>query len=302
MLRPLNSTLIHSNATSETLARFRLVIYVVWLVNIIRTPLHLYSYLPTESFNSWGLYSLFEVVIEVSDTDFFLSSDFLYGFKFSLILLLLLCIFGIKPIKLITILTFLFLLFFDLLVKGHYGFTNHAQSALLFCTFIVTIFPSSNIFTIKFSKEEISADFRYKQALILCSVIILFAYSFIGTHRLVHDGIRVFTEGSILTHIILNSQNYSITGFQFAIGLLQNSFIQSLVISGYIVITIFEILAPLVLIYKPFRIVWLWVMIPFHLSTLFLMNIFFWENIILLTCLLTGIMYYKKKALNEGLL
>jgi hypothetical protein len=54
-----------------------------------------------------------------------------------------------------------------------------------------------------------------------------------------------------------------------------------LVVLGMTVMTVFEIGSPFALFSRWFRNVWLAVLVPFHFSTLFTMDIFFWENVIL---------------------
>src|SRR5690606_27023043 len=51
---------------------------------------------------------------------------------------------------------------------------------------------------------------------------------------------------------------------------------------GFVVTTLFEASAPLLLVSRVFRMVWLPCMAVFHVMTLFLMNILFWENLVLL--------------------
>jgi uncharacterized membrane protein len=59
--------------------------------------------------------------------------------------------------------------------------------------------------------------------------------------------------------------------------------------AGFVVVTVLEVLAPLCLFSRRFRLLWLGVMVPFHVATLFLMKIFFWQNLILLVLLLAGV-------------
>jgi hypothetical protein len=51
---------------------------------------------------------------------------------------------------------------------------------------------------------------------------------------------------------------------------------------GFLLVTVFEACSPLALLSATFRRSWLVVMLAFHLSTLVLMNIVFWENMLLL--------------------
>src|SRR4029453_979242 len=61
--------------------------------------------------------------------------------------------------------------------------------------------------------------------------------------------------------------------------------------AGFIVTTAFEILTPAILLGNTFRRLWIAIMIPFHISTLLTMNIFFWQNTVLILLLFTGLAY-----------
>jgi hypothetical protein len=50
---------------------------------------------------------------------------------------------------------------------------------------------------------------------------------------------------------------------------------------GYFVTTLFELDSAGVLFSRAFRLLWLVVIVSFHFVTLFAMNIFFWENLLL---------------------
>lgn len=53
-----------------------------------------------------------------------------------------------------------------------------------------------------------------------------------------------------------------------------------------------EVLAPLCVFSTAFRWAWLAVMIPFHVSTLVTMNIFFDQNLVLMALLLTPLPFW----------
>jgi hypothetical protein len=61
------------------------------------------------------------------------------------------------------------------------------------------------------------------------------------------------------------------------------------IITGFAVVTLFELLAPLCLVFRGFRYAWLLTIIPFHFLTLLTMKIFFWQNLLLICVLLVNI-------------
>jgi len=71
---------------------------------------------------------------------------------------------------------------------------------------------------------------------------------------------------------------------------------------GFVVVTLFEFLTPLCLLSRKFRYVWLIIIIPFHFLTWLLMNIFFWQNLLLMLVLFVDISsYMTPKTLRNGI-
>jgi hypothetical protein len=58
---------------------------------------------------------------------------------------------------------------------------------------------------------------------------------------------------------------------------------------GFVVTTMFELLAPLCLVLPRFRRVWIVVVVSFHLVNWFTLNLLFWEDALLVLLLVTDI-------------
>ncbi len=90
-------------------------------------------------------------------------------------------------------------------------------------------------------------------------------------------------------------------GFSYGLWILENPWIEGLFKAGFFLTTLAEVFSPLCLFSRRFRIFWLLLMIPFHFLTLFTMNIFFWENLLLLVVLFTGLPHlFTPPAVRNG--
>ena len=115
------------------------------------------------------------------------------------------------------------------------------------------------------------------------------AYSLIGINRFAMGGLAIFTGDALPINLALRTFEYREFGFEWSVLLLQYAPFVVLLKAGFFVVTLFEVLTPLALVWRRFRWAWLAVMVPFHLSTLVTMNIFFWENLILLAVVFTNL-------------
>jgi hypothetical protein len=111
------------------------------------------------------------------------------------------------------------------------------------------------------------------------------AYTFIGTHRLLHGGMEQFFNHAMNVHILVNTLNYSKYGLDLGLMVASSPALMILFKTGFFAITMFEVTSLFTLVNRPFRFIWMGVMIPFHLLSLFTMNIFFWETLILIIVL-----------------
>lgn len=98
----------------------------------------------------------------------------------------------------------------------------------------------------------------------------------------------MFTDGSIERWLAGRSQQYGPYDVDLGLAVMDSPTAGVLLVAGMLVVTVFEVLSLLTLRSARFRTMWLVVLVSFHVSTLLLMNIFFWENLVLLAVLFTG--------------
>jgi hypothetical protein len=110
---------------------------------------------------------------------------------------------------------------------------------------------------------------------------VVIPYTFIGVNRFLEGGWSVFAGDAIVRNIALTSQMYSQYGFTLLANVGEQPVLLAVLKAGFLLTTMFEALSPLILLSRVFLGAWLVVMAMFHVSTLFAMNIFFWENLLL---------------------
>jgi hypothetical protein len=116
----------------------------------------------------------------------------------------------------------------------------------------------------------------------IAALILVVPYTFIGVNRLVVGGVQVLIDDTILGYIHQSSTRYSYFGFSAFSNLIWAPAVAVLFKIGFIVTTCFETCSAGILLSNRFRTAWVATMVVFHFTTLFTMNIFFWENLILI--------------------
>jgi len=116
------------------------------------------------------------------------------------------------------------------------------------------------------------------------------AYAFVGTRRLVTTP-DIFIGDALPSWLIARSLEPSRYGFTLGLLVLEHPAMVAALKAGFIVTTAFEIFTAAILLNNTFRRLWIATMVPFHISTLLTMNIFFWQNTVMILLLFTGLAY-----------
>lgn len=274
--------MLYSNADENVLGFVRAFVFGIWFLAILFDPIQQLAELPIEIFEPVGLLSF----LPDGFWEIALTENFLLGLKITLLVLLLLASLGTKFFQPIATFVALLLTLEQGIIRG-FGFVNHKELAILYAVYILAIFPSADGFSLQKSKPKSQETYAF--AMFFITSVILLAYSIIAIHRVTNAGFEIFEGESIRFYIAKLTFTGSLYENKFGILVLINEFLNSLVNFGFVLTTVLEILSPLCLFYKKIRWFWLVVIGVFHFATLFLMNIFFWQNLLLLIVLLTEI-------------
>jgi len=282
--------MLHQKGSARALGLGRITVYGIWLVSVATAPVTLYGELPEELFRPVvGIFRLFPPELLHA----LLDAGFASVLKTALMVLCGLLVLGVRPFTPLALTTGVLLLVYDSLDKSFAGYVNHAQIGILQAALVLTLFPAADGLSVMGPPKRPAAPTRYAAPMLIVALLLSLPYSFIGTHRIIHNGLDIFTGDAIITQLAVRSLEYSPTGFDYGTLSLTFPLLGTFFRFGYLVTTLFEVLSPLALLYRRFRWAWLAVIVPFHLLTLFTMNIFFWENMLLILVFFTGLGYWR---------
>ncbi|TVQ78352.1 MAG: hypothetical protein EA369_07060 [Bradymonadales bacterium] len=260
-------------------------LFTIWTMILASNPVELFVEMPDVLFTP-------PLLLEMLPTDLLRDKFFVAMFRWLLLVSCIALAFNFVPFRGFALLSALGLLLFDAYMKSYGGFINHAQMGPLYCAMLYGIFFPSGT-EVNRSKHSVSfLKFSFG--------LLLLAYSFIGLRRFVWGGYEIFTGDSILVHFIQKSLMYGpwpeVAFGGLLVGLPGLPLIAKF---GYFFTTLFEVLSPFCLVSVRFAWIWLGVMLNFHVLTLFTMQIFFWENVILLVLMITPLSTWIGRVISH---
>ena len=155
-----------------------------------------------------------------------------------------------------------------------FGPAVHTDIALLLAVYALAGFAWADRFTP-------ARATRASYPLITIVAMLCLTYSLVGLNRAVAGGIDVFTGDTMETWTI----DASLRGYYFNTNIGWHvpewPWVVAMLRGGLPVITLFEITAPLCLAWPRYRLVFIPVMLSFHVLSLVFMNIFFFDDMFL---------------------
>lgn len=276
-------TWMHRGVRAEHLAVVRIVVFAVWFAIIAATSTGSFHLLPEELLDPRGFARLLPL-----EAVFW--TPWLAGVAKALTLLgCLACLLGVRPHGVVATATVSLIFLHDAVLKSLGGYSNHAQSGLLMVAALVAAFPAADALSVSGRRSADRSPWLYRTPLVASALLIALTYSFIGTRRLFVGGGEVFTDGSIERWAVGRTLEYSWYDLDVGLMVLDQRWLVPVLVGGMAVATVFEIVSPLVIRYRKLLPYWLAVIVPFHLATAVSMNILFWENLILILFLFTGL-------------
>jgi len=267
---------LHADAGPGALRLVRAVVFGMWAIIVADTPLHLLVEFPSWMFAPPGVLAL------LSDATWaaILDPTILTALRAALFAACLWAAFSPRPHRLPMLAVAVGLVFFHGFILAWGGFLNHARMGPLYVALLLALVDHRAVR----DRPELAGA-----ALLLMGLLVSLAYFLIGIHRFMVGGIEIFLNDALSNYMLLRTFEPGSYNFQLSYWLLQFNWLMPLLKAGFFVTTVAEVLSPLVLFHRRLRWGWLAVIVPFHFVTLFTMNIFFWENLVLIALLLTGL-------------
>ena len=280
----------------------RFVALAIWCVIIAATPYESYGLFPREMLSAFGAghvllwFPLLTAIVLATPT--LVAVKWLGVFTCAAA--------ALKPRwRVVTAVALGAVLLLDLLTKSIGGYVNHAQFApIMVVAVFVALRPRDCVSLPELlrwhkprpvgqpgsgphaseSREDASGE-SCEAALWLAALTVVLPYTYVAVNRLLTGGLAVFFSDAIIDYSRVACSNSPTLLCQTALEGTSNPIVAALLRTGFLATTLFEACSPLVLVATRFRTVWLCAMIAFHVGTLVFMNIFFWENVILLIAL-----------------
>ena len=284
--------ILHHDADATRLGVLRIAVFGWWFVLVARAPVDLYARLPPELWDARGLLGLLPVEVIVA------SPGALLAVKGTALVLCALCVLGVRPWVPIAGSTAVLVVLFDALAKGLGGYTNHAQAVLILVTALLVIFPAADAVSVRRTGPVDRDPLVHASAMVLAVLALTTSYTFIGVRRLVTGGSEVFTGDSLQIWLVGLSQLHGPVDFDLGLRVLDHRWLLTVLGIGFLVVTVAEVVSPLVLRWDVVRRTWLAVMVGFHLGSVVTMRIVFAEHLLLMVVLLTA--WWSPAPAGEG--
>ncbi len=278
--------MIHDTTTSRGAGFVRSWIFSIWVLYVAGNMTHAMAVFPRSQFQPVGLLR----ILPDSFYDVLLTSAGLRTLDLVLIAGLAACALGVRPWRLVAIPTVLLLTLQQGIPRGLFDYMNHNELSALYATYVFAMFPATgfSVFGSARTKAESSADdVTSRFLMVLATSVFVVPYSLIALRRLGWSDWSIWSSDLLPSYIA----QYSFGDSWYGVGavgqtVLGSPWILRALTISFPIVTVLELLAPLCLLHRRFRYVWVVVVAGFHISTLLLMDIFFWQSLMLLPVLL----------------
>ena len=278
--------MILSAGTSHTVAVLRVTCFAIWLGSLVEAPLPRLAELPADIHQAIGVLTL----VPAPMMHALLRPTGSWILQALLVLGVCAVMLGVRPHRLIALPTAVLLMVADGIGKGYGGSLSHAQFAPLYLAVLLALLPSSDVLSVCGRSATRRSPRFWAFAAFALALVISIPYSLVGARRIA-TGIDVFYGDHMTVWLATRSLSPATYDFRAGLMALDYPWLALAFKAGFVIVTAAEVLTPLALLNDRFRLAWLAVIIPFQVVTLFTMNIFFWQNVILILVLFTAFAY-----------
>lgn len=171
------------------------------------------------------------------------------------------------------------------------GFATHHENAAILATLLLAV---------SYPKPTCAADAAARSvrgAMLACALAIGIMYMEVGCLRLLRGGAAIFLGDTIVAWQVSHSLQYSETDLRLGLLAANHPFLAVASKAGFLLATIAELAAPIcVLMGTRWRIAWIGALIAMHVGSALMMNVHFWENLVLLLVFCSGLTQWATSA------
>jgi hypothetical protein len=269
--------------TPRTLALFRAAVFGMWAVDVLIRPLDRLSGIPFAEIDPTGpLLLLPDALLHL-----LFSESGLRCLYFGSSTLALMAATGWRFRFTSTVACVLFILHAS--VRRSYAYVYHTDLALLLTACTLAGLAWADQFDDDGPSSERNGVSHAMWPLFVSMAILLLSYHFTGVRRIVLGGLEIYSSGSLPYWAARNALwegdwAAAATG-GIGLELARSAPTMAALRLGFPVITLIELLAPLALFYPRFRWIFLAIIVPFHLLSLPIFSLIFYQNLVLLAFL-----------------
>jgi hypothetical protein len=263
--------LIHEQAGPRLRRLTRLGVFGLWLAKLLLDPLWRLAALPHALYRPVGLIGL----LGPRQIDALLSPTVLTALWIATVAAIIFALTDVAFATASTLAAF-FLTLYSSTIRG-FGPAVHTDIVLLLAVYALALFAWADFFSPRRDRH----DHRAAYPLVTIVALLSLSYCLVGVNRLIGGGLEVFTGDSMRVWSI----DASLRGYYFDTGVgwhvAERPWLAFMMQAGFPAVTLFEITAPLVLAWPRYRWIFIPFMLAFHLLSLVVMNIFFFDDMLL---------------------
>lgn len=278
----MNLQLHHENANATSLGMVRAGVFGLWLV-LFCDKWFTGVELPVEIYQVRGMVKLLPEDLLA----FLLGPGVRSLFPWFFIPVVAAAAAGLRPFRLWGALSLVLILMFECWAKGFSGFVFHATVLLLVMAGVLVCSPAADGFAAGGRKNGAERPVEaYRFPLLVMLTAGLFCYTFIAVHRLVVGDYAVFNGESLRAWLLVRSQEPATNAFRLGTTVVNSPLMFAIYKAGFLVSTVMEAASLVCLYSRRFARVWLVYFLVFHVLSVLTLNIFFWENSLMLPLLM----------------
>jgi hypothetical protein len=267
----------HWDATPEALRLVRRLVFATWFVRVAFKPLEQLALIPPSLFEPVGPMALLPASVE----HLLHGAAFLYALKAATLLSFALVIAGVA-LRPMMVASCVLMTVYACLWRGFAGHIDHESVLILFAGYLLTLFELADAWADRRGEQPVpGAPTRAGIPLTTILVVLCLAYTMVGIFRAMRGAPSVFTTNSLTFWALRNAYETAEPAWGWGKYVVEYPWLGRLLNGGFPIITLFELTALAALFSRWYRYVFLLVMVPFHLLSLFVLDVFFWENMVL---------------------
>ena len=263
-----------AEAAARMLAMLRVLVFGIWVAEIASAPLSDLAALPPELLQPPLVLGL----VPLAWWKWIVSSEILTAMQGLLLLTLSMAAIGIRPYRLIATVAVGLLTVQQGLIRS-YGYSSHEELVALLASYVLVLWPSADRVSWWSRRTSLRPAVIYTAGILLIAIVGCWSYAATAAHRIAHHGLEMLIGNSMSVYLIENSFRYG--SGAAGIFVLEHPALRWLCQIAAAVATLFEIAAPLALISRSFRRLWLAFLLTFHVASAALLHVFFWESMLI---------------------